>query len=108
MSNILRDIPTLTQLKPVDYDIHTNALEKWVAQLLDCKKENNNCFHFSYHYLGSTCHDGGVDFQAVLNVVLKIRSSDLVIKNAWMDFPDKYLPQAKQQCEFLKTGVKFF
>ena len=108
MSNILKDVPTLIQLKPVDYDINPNALEKWVTQFLDCRKENNNCFHFSYLYLGSTCNNGGINFQAVLNVVLKIRSSDLVIKNARIDFPDKYLPQAKEQCEFLKTGVKFF
>jgi hypothetical protein len=80
----------------VEYPVAKSALAKWARERLDKLEERDEGSHFRFRYTGSTCTDGGARFEAHLHAV--IDRSSFRVREAWIDFPDKTIEEARLMC----------
>jgi hypothetical protein len=90
------------------YPAPEQTLRRWVRENLLAEREPDGGVHYRYRYLGTTCRNGGAEFEATMHVVLDgQRGPEALVRRAWVDFDETQKDSARRMCAAISDGGKF-
>lgn len=99
--------PFKPRLKKITYPISEKVLNKWVANKLTLKESVNGRRHYVFHYTGSTCTNGGIQFFGDVHAVCAAARRSVVIEKGWIEFTEEQQENARKMCAYKSSGEEF-